>query len=85
VATDPPIAPSGAWAAMLEHAVRVSAEDWSAEAVLPLSAFPETVRHNAVWGLNVTRFDCGEQEYANWAGARGNAYDPQSLGNMTMP
>jgi hypothetical protein len=85
VAMDPPVAPPGQWAVMLEHAVQVSDGYWTAEAAVPLSAFPEMYRRDAVWGLNVTRFDQGQREYANWAGAVGNAYDPQSLGNMTVP
>jgi hypothetical protein len=69
---------------MLEHAVCVYDGYWTAEASIPLSAFPNAALHDTVWGFNVTRFDRSRQEYSNWAGAVGNTYDPRSLGNLTI-
>jgi hypothetical protein len=63
----------------------VAGDHWSAEIEVPLDAFPELARRQRIWGLNITRFDIQHQEFSNWAGAVGNAYNPRALGNLTLP
>jgi hypothetical protein len=85
LATTPPTAAAEPWPANIRHAVRVAADHWSAEIEVPLDAFGEPARRQRIWGLNILRFDLEHQEYSNWSGAKGNGYNPRSLGNMTLP
>ena len=52
---------------------------------IPFEAFNEDGVGHAIWGFNVTRFDAARQSFSTWSGARGNAYDPLSLGNLYLP
>jgi hypothetical protein len=85
VATEPPTCAQEPWIANIRHAVRVHDDHWSAEVEMPLGAAPEAFRRQAVWGLNICRFDFEHQEYANWSAAVGNVYNPQAFGNLTVP
>ncbi|NOX59233.1 MAG: hypothetical protein GXP29_10295, partial [Planctomycetes bacterium] len=85
VTLNPPTGPVRHWPTKIEHAARILDDAWVAEVAIPLDAFPESFRSAAVWGFNVARFDYADQQYSNWAGAVGNVYDPQSLGNLTIP
>ncbi len=85
VTLDPPTGPVRHWPTSIEHAARIHDDTWVAEIAIPLDAFPENHRAESVWGFNVARFDYASQQYSNWAGAVGNVYDPQALGNLTIP
>lgn len=85
VATQPPTSRLVAWPVNIRHAVQVAGDHWSAEVEVPLDIFPEVARRHSIWGMNITRFDLESQEYSNWSGAVGNAYNPQTLGNLTIP
>ncbi|HNO78442.1 MAG TPA: hypothetical protein PKN33_10320 [Phycisphaerae bacterium] len=85
VTLNPPTGPVKHWPTSIEHAARIHDDVWTAEIAIPLDAFPEGYRSASVWGFNVARFDYTSQQYSNWAGAVGNVYDPQALGNLTIP
>jgi hypothetical protein len=85
VTLDPPTGPVRHWPTSIEHAARIHDDVWVAEVAIPLDAFPKGYRSASVWGFNVARFDYASQQYSNWAGAVGNVYDPQALGNLTIP
>ena len=69
----------------LKVATRSARDRWTVELRIPLSAFGPAAFDNAIWGFNVTRFDAARQEFSTWSGAKGNAYDPLSLGNLALP
>lgn len=73
------------WAADVRIAVQHGPGRWTVEVAIPLSAFGESAQDDTVWGWNITRFDAEHQEFSTWSGARGNAYDPLSLGNLLVP
>lgn len=85
IATDPPCAERAPWAAEVQLATMETASGWSTEIRIPLSAIGDDPDPSAVWGFNVTRWDAQHQEFSSWSGARGNAYDPLSLGNLYVP
>lgn len=86
ITTDPPLGPRVPWQASVAVASRSQKDRWTAEIRIPFSAFQ---RHGSVqgeiWGLNVTHSHAERQEFSNWSGAVGNAYDPLSLGNLLLP
>lgn len=85
VRTDPPLCETSYFAADIQHAVRVRSDAWTAEISIPLEAFDPQYRSGTTWAINITRFDAATQEYSTWSGVTGNAYDPLSMGNMTLP
>ena len=85
IGTDPPTGKRQPWAADVSAAVKVHSDRWVAEVRIPRSAFGPPSPARQIWGLNITRFDLARQEFSNWAGATGNAYDPLSLGNLALP
>jgi len=82
---DPPVGRHTPWAADIELGTRVHNDRWTVELRIPWGTFPSADRRNAVWGVNVTRFDRSAQQYSTWSGAVSNAYDPISLGNVFIP
>lgn len=82
---DPPAGEVVRWEADISVEVRADVNRWTAELRIPFSAFGDAVTETTVWGLNITRFDAGEQEFSTWSGAIRNAYDPLSLGNLVIP
>jgi hypothetical protein len=82
---DPPCGIRQPWPADLEVGTKISADRWSAELRIPLSAFGPAATERSVWGFNITRFDPARQEFSTWSGAVRNAYDPLSLGNLHLP
>lgn len=85
IETDPPTGAREPWAADLAAAVAVHPDRWVAEVRIPRDAFDAGPGQRRIWGFNVTRFDLVRQEFSNWSGAVGNAYDPLSLGNLALP
>lgn len=86
ITTQPPLGPRRPWVAELEIASRDGANRWTAELRIPLASFGKSGPvQGEIWGFNVTHYDAAGQEFSNWAGAVGNAYDPLSLGNMLLP
>ena len=69
----------------LKVATRTTRDRWTVELRIPLNAFGPAALDNAIWGFNVTRLDAARQEFSTWSGAKGNAYDPLSLGNLAFP
>ncbi|RJP37150.1 MAG: hypothetical protein C4547_05845 [Phycisphaerales bacterium] len=82
---DPQVGRRRPWNADLAAATRETPDGWIAEVRIPLTAFPSDPSMQTVWGFNVLRWDAAEQRFSNWSGARRNAYDPQSLGNLRVP
>jgi hypothetical protein len=66
---------------------RASSDRWTVEVRIPWRRVvgDDVAVDESVWGFNVTRFDAANQEFSTWSGARGNAYDPLSLGNLYIP
>ncbi len=85
IALNPPVGLRAPWAADVELGTQIRNDRWMVELRIPWSSFDGAVRDNAVWGLNLTRFDRAAQQYSNWSGAAINAYDPMSLGNVFIP
>jgi hypothetical protein len=85
IRTDPPTGERSVWPADIETGVRAEGDRWVAEVRIPLEAFAGVGERQRVWGVNMTRFNASRQEFSNWAGAVGNAYDPLSLGNIIIP
>ncbi|UCE59392.1 MAG: hypothetical protein JSU63_18360 [Phycisphaerales bacterium] len=85
ISFDPPCGLREHWPVDISVATRVLSGRWTAELRIPLETFgPGEVNH-AVWGFNITRFDQTNEEFSTWSGARRNAYDPLSLGNLLLP
>ncbi|MEE9294655.1 MAG: hypothetical protein V3W34_06820 [Phycisphaerae bacterium] len=84
IGIDPPVGQRRVWAADVRYASRLSPDAWVIEISVPLDALGETVRGPQVWGINITRFNSSSQTYSTWSGARFNAYDPMSLGNLMV-
>ena len=85
MAFDPPCGRREPWPAGVEIATAVLPGRWMAEMRVPLAAFGNVPSQHIVWGFNVTRLDAARQAFSTWSGARGNAYDPLSLGNLYLP
>jgi hypothetical protein len=86
IALDAPCGRRVAWPADAEVATDAVPGRWMAELRIPLAAFGDhTAAEHVIWGLNITRNDGPREEFSNWAGAVGNAYDPLSLGNLYLP
>jgi hypothetical protein len=83
--TDPPMNASEPWQSGAQVAARTSAEGWTVELSLPLAALEPAASKSRIWGCNVTRLDSRRGEYSSWSGARGNAYSPETLGNLLVP
>lgn len=83
--TDPPMNASEPWQSGAQVAARVSGEGWTVELSIPLAALEPATSKTRVWGCNVTRLDSRRGEYSSWSGARGNAYSPETLGNLLVP
>ncbi len=82
---NPPCGRSEPWAVNIRIATSSSHDHWTAEIAIPLSAFGSVATDHTIWGFNVTRFDQAHQEFSTWSGAKLNAYDPLSLGNLLLP
>lgn len=83
--TDPPTGARTPWAADVRVAVQIHPDRWVAEVRVPLEAFGPHPAGGPIWGINLTRFDLGHQEFSNWSGAAHNVYDPLALGNLALP
>ncbi len=81
----PPVGRREPWNADVAAATRDTVDGWVAEVRIPLSAFPAGPSSRSVWGFNVLRWQSSEQLLSTWSGARRNAYDPLSLGNLRLP
>ncbi len=81
---DPPCGRRVPWPADIDVATRIYPDRWTVELRIPLAAFDAVAEHT-FWGFNITRYDALRQEFSTWSGARGNAYDPLSLGNLYLP
>lgn len=82
---DPPCAVREAWPVDLDLATKVTEGRWTAEMRIPLTAFGQVATEHTIWGFNITRYHAADQQFSNWSGARHNAYDPVSLGNLYLP
>ncbi len=82
---DPPCGRSSPWAVNIRTATSTSTDHWIAEIAIPLAAFGPVATSHTIWGFNITRFDLANQEFSTWSGAKLNAYDPLSLGNLLLP
>ncbi len=79
----PPIGDVQPWPGLVPRCeVAPTADGWSAEIALPISAFGEDARANPVWGINLARLEPVRGEYSDWARAPRYCYDPRTLGNL---
>jgi hypothetical protein len=85
IAFDPPCARRELWLAEVEIATGTLAGRWVAELRVPLAAFGDLPTEHTVWGFNVARFELNRRMFSTWSGAKSNAYDPLSLGNLYLP
>ena len=81
---EPPCGRRAVWPADIDVATRIYPDRWTVELRIPLAAFGAVTEHT-FWGFNITRHNAERQEFSNWSGACGNAYDPLSLGNLYLP
>ena len=85
VRTTPPIGTVRPWPQVPpECCVVQTADGWTAEVAIPLSAFGEAAA-NRVWGINLARREPIRGEYSDWARAPRYCYDPRTLGNLVWP
>ncbi|MFO0839716.1 MAG: hypothetical protein U1D55_14470 [Phycisphaerae bacterium] len=82
--TDPPIAASVDWPARARVAARVGRDAWIVELAIPIESLGKDASRGGIWGVNVTRLDARRGEYSSWSGARGLAYENESLGNLIV-
>ena len=82
---EPPCGARSPWPVDIVVSARTFSDRWTVEMRIPLEAFGDDEVGHTIWGFNVTRFDVARQEFSTWSGARGNAYDPLSLGNLYLP
>ena len=82
---EPPCGARSPWPVDIVVSTMTFKDRWTVEMRIPLEAFGEDEVGHTIWGFNVTRFDAARQEFSTWSGARGNAYDPLSLGNLYLP
>lgn len=85
IRTSPPCADRQPWPADIRVATHIERDRWTVEMALPLSDFNVSAARNAVWGLNIVRYDVEHQELSSWSGATGSVYDPMALGNIYFP
>lgn len=85
VPSDPPVGEHSAWMAGATAAVRHAADHWTAEVRLPRAAFADAPIASDVWAINFARFHARTAEYANWAAAKSQIYNPRSMGNLVWP
>lgn len=81
----PPVGECQPWSPKIEVATGEYSDGWTVELKIPLDSWSSAPTSQAVWGLNVTRFDLANQQFSTWSGAIRNAYDPLSLGNLVLP
>lgn len=84
IATTPPCGMRIPWPVDLQLATAETAQGWTVELRIPLSAITDNLDAASVWGVNITRWDAAHQEFSNWSAAS-NPYDPLSLGNLYLP
>ncbi|MCG3137706.1 MAG: hypothetical protein HJJLKODD_01556 [Phycisphaerae bacterium] len=80
----PQIGPISDWAAQVEVATRILDDRWIAEIRLPLNSLGDRASGVRSWGINFARFNLQTWDYSTWSGAQWDAYDPLSLGNMSL-
>lgn len=85
VPSDPPIGETSAWVAGASAAVRHQQDHWTAEVQVPRAAFAGAAVSRDVWAINFARFHARTAEYANWAAAKSQIYNPRSMGNLVWP
>lgn len=85
VPSDPPIGDSEPWVAGARASVRHAKDHWTAEVALPRAAFSDAPIASDVWAINFARYHARTAEYANWAGAKSQIYNPRSMGNLVWP
>lgn len=84
VPTDPPVGACRPWQADATAAVKKQGDHWAAEIAVPLRAF-SGAKPTGVWAINFARFHPRTAEYSNWAGVKGQIYNPRSMGNLVWP
>ncbi len=72
------------WPADVRYATTTTADTWIIELSIPKSAVSTTHDTDRTWGINFTFYDGTNQTFQTWSGARFNAYDPMSLGNVVF-
>lgn len=78
--------PANRWDSGVGVATSMLNDRWTAELRIPLAALGILPQESRTIGLNVLRYDKHREEVSTWSGARRNAYDPLSFGNLvTMP
>ncbi len=86
VRTTPPIGKVRPWPGLPPTCcVVATAQGWSAEVAIPISAFGSEAALRRVWGLNLARLSPADGEYSDWARAPRYCYDPRTLGNLVWP
>lgn len=70
------------WPADIRYATSSTDDSWIIEMRIPKASISQTHDIDRVWGLNFAYFDATTQTFQTWSGARFNAYDPMSLGNL---
>ncbi len=84
IRAEPQIGSTAPWSADIQVVTRRERKKWIAEVRIPLDAFDSARPAQQTWAINFCRFDAARRAYTNWAAARWNAYNPMSLGNMTL-
>jgi len=86
VRTTPPIGKVRPWPGLPPKCcVVATAQGFSAEIAIPISAFGPQAAKQRVWGLNLARLSPADGEYSDWARAPRYCYDPRTLGNLVWP
>lgn len=74
--------PAGRWDSGVEVATSMRESRWTAELRIPLEALGIFPQESRTIGINVLRYDKRREEVSTWSGAKRNAYDPLSFGNL---
>jgi hypothetical protein len=84
VRMEPQVGAATPWLQHIEVAISTLNDRWIAEVKVPLHDFGPLADIKETWAIDFTRFSPALQTYSTWSGARWNAYNPASLGNMTF-
>lgn len=74
--------PADRWDSGVEVATSMRNDRWTAELRIPLHAVGVLPQESRTIGINVLRYDKHREEVSTWSGAKRNAYDPLSFGNL---